>query len=83
MGGETIFVLHFISCLNVVGGSVVLYSVKRDGCVIRKCRYVMIWNQFCVCVWVGGWLCLCVFGGLLSQCLPRGTWGDHIKSHFE
>ena len=50
MGGETIFVLCFISCLNVVVGNVVLYSVKRDDCVIRKCRYVMIWKQLCVCL---------------------------------
>ena len=56
MGGETIFVFHLISCLNVVVRSVVLYSVKRDGCVIMKCWYVMIWKQFCVC----GCVCVCV-----------------------
>jgi len=59
-GGETIFVLHFISCINVVVGSVVLYSVKQDGYVIRKCRYVMIWNQFCLCMCRH--VCVCLEG---------------------
>jgi hypothetical protein len=77
MGRETIFVLHFISCLNVVVGSVVLYSVKRDGCVIKKGRYVMIWNQFsvcicvCVCVCVCGHVCVCWEGYYPSVC-PEG-----------
>jgi hypothetical protein len=42
MGGKIAFVMPSIGCFTIAVCSVMLYSVKRDGCVILKCRYVMI-----------------------------------------